>query len=451
MGKILRPPGPGGHGAFKLLGVSPFRSRDPLGMVTDWARTYGDIFHYRLLHFHVYFVNSPELVEQVLVTQNRKFEKGRALQANRELLGNGLLISEGETWQRQRRLMQPAFHRERIAGYGRTMVASTESALATWRDGETRDIHKEMMSLTLDIAARTLFNVEISSVSDRIAKALEAILIVSARPTRILAMVRKFPSRAERNYRRAVRDLDEIVYGIIRERRAALSKGAASGAQDLLGMLLAAQDEDGSGMSDKQVRDETLTLLLAGHETTAIALSWAWYLLSQNPEAERKLHAELDSVLAGRAPAVEDLPRLPYTERVIKEAMRLYPPAYIILRLAVEDCEIGGYKIPRGSSVGTSSWVVQRYARFFPDPEKFLPDRWTEEFQRALPRFAYFPFGGGPRVCIGAQFAMMEAALVLAAVAQCYSLALVPSHPVETSPSITLRPRYGLRMTLHHR
>jgi cytochrome P450 len=451
MGKILRPPGPSATGVFKLLGVTPFRARDPLTTITDWARKYGDIFHYRLLHFHVYFVNSPELVEQVLVTQNRKFQKGRALQANRELLGNGLLISEGETWQRQRRLMQPAFGRERIVGYGRTMVASTEKMLGGWRDGETRDIHKEMMALTLDIAARTLISVEIASVSDRIAKALEAILIVAARPARILSLVRKFPSRTERNYVSAVRDLDEIVYGIIRERRAARSAGATQSTPDLLGMLLAAQDEDGSGMTDKQIRDETLTLLLAGHETTAIALSWAWYLLSENPATERKLHDELESVLGGRVPAVEDLPRLPYTERVVKEAMRLYPPAYIILRLSVEDCEMGGYKIPRGSSVGTSSWVVHRDARFFPDPEKFLPERWTEEFQRSLPRYAYFPFGGGPRVCIGAQFAMMEAMLALAGIAQRYSLKLVPGHPVETSPSITLRPRFGLRMTLHRR
>jgi cytochrome P450 len=451
MGKLKRPNGPSATGVYKLLGVTPFRAHDPLATITAWARKYGDIFHYRLLHFHVYFVNSPEFVEQVLVTQNRRFEKGRALQANRELLGNGLLISEGETWQRQRRLMQPAFHRERIVGYGRTMVASTEKMLNGWRDGETRDIHKEMMTLTLDIAARTLFSVEIGSVSDRIAKALEAILIVAARPARILSMVRKFPSRAERSYHHAVRELDEIVYGIIRERREAISKGSAAGPPDLLGMLLAAHDEDGSGMSDKQVRDETLTLLLAGHETTAIALSWAWFLLSENPDAESKLHAELDAVLNGREPSVDDLPRLPYAERVIKEAMRLYPPAYIILRLAIEDCEIGGYKIPRGSSVGTSSWVVHRDARYFPEPERFLPERWTDEFQRMMPRYAYFPFGGGPRVCIGAQFASMEAALVLATVAQRYSIKLVPGHPVDTSPSLTLRPRYGLRMTLHRR
>lgn len=451
MSRIRRPPGPSGNWLF---GVTPFRAPDPLKLLTDWAHTYGDTYHYRLLHFHVYFFNSPESIEQILVAQQRKFVKGRAMQANRDLFGNGLLTSEGDYWQHQRKLIQPAFHRERIAAYGRTMVSSTQRMLDAWTAAlarETnphieRDIHQEMMALTLDIAARTLFNVEIAHETERIGRALEILLAATGRPGRMLRIVRMIPFPSERAYRRAVRDLDEIVYGIIHARRAA---GGDSG--DLLAMLLAAKDENGNGMTDRQLRDEALTLLLAGHETTAIALSWAWYLLSQNPEVSRKFHAELDSVLAGRAPAVEDLPRLPYTERVIKEAMRLYPPAYVILRLAVEDSEIGGYRVPRGSSAAISPWVIHRDPRFFPEPERFNPDRWTPDFQRALPRFAYFPFGGGPRICIGAQFASMEAALVLATIAQRYNLRLVPGHPVETFPSMTLRPRHGLRMTLHAR
>jgi cytochrome P450 len=451
MSRIRRPPGPSGNWLF---GVTPFRAPDPLKLLTDWAHTYGDTYHYRLLHFHVYFFNSPESIEQILVAQQRKFVKGRAMQANRDLFGNGLLTSEGDYWQHQRKLIQPAFHRERIAAYGRTMVSSTQRMLDAWTAAlarETnphieRDIHQEMMALTLDIAARTLFNVEIAHETERIGRALEILLAATGRPGRMLRIVRMIPFPSERAYRRAVRDLDEIVYGIIHARRAA---GGDSG--DLLAMLLAAKDENGNGMTDRQLRDEALTLLLAGHETTAIALSWAWYLLSQNPEVSRKFHAELDSVLAVRAPAVEDLPRLPYTERVIKEAMRLYPPAYVILRLAVEDSEIGGYRVPRGSSVAISPWVIHRDPRFFPEPERFNPDRWTPDFQRALPRFAYFPFGGGPRICIGAQFASMEAALVLATIAQRYNLRLVPGHPVETFPSMTLRPRHGLRMTLHAR
>jgi len=447
MAPIHRPPGPQGN---FLIGVSPFRMRDPLALVNGWAREFGDIFHYRFLHLHVYFLAAPEYIEQILVTQQRKFIKGRVFQANRELFGSGLLTSEGDFWQHQRTLIQPSFHRERIAAYARTMVDHSQRMLETWRDGDTRDVHREMMSLTLGIAARTLFSVEIAEESARIARALDVVLIVSANPRRLLRLMRMLPLPSELRYRRAVRDLDEIVFGIIRDRRASTSTSAED-AGDLLGTLLAVRDENGNPMTDQQLRDETLTLLLAGHETTSTALTWTWYLLSQHPEVEQKLHAELKKVLGERPPAAEDLPRLPYTERVVKESLRLYPPASAILRLAVEESEIGGYKIPKNSSIGMSAWVTHHDPRFFPDPEKFDPDRWTDEFQRSLPRFAFFPFGGGPRVCIGAQFAMMEAVLVLATVAQKFILRLVSGHPVETFASVTLRPRYGMRMTLHRR
>ncbi len=447
MSRIRRPPGPKGN---FLFGVSPFRVRDPLALVTRWAREFGDIFYYRFLRFHVYFFAAPEYIEQVLVAQQRKFIKGRIFQANRELFGSGLLTSEGDLWQRQRKLIQPSFHRERIAAYARTMVDDSLRLLKTWRDGDTRDIHREMMSLTLGIAARTLFSVEIAEESARIGRALDTVLVVSANPRRLLRVMRMLPLPSERRYERAVRDLDQIVFGIIRDRRAAASN-TAKDTGDLLGTLLAVRDENGIPMTDQQLRDETLTLLLAGHETTATALTWTWYLLSQHPEVEQKLHAELNVVLGGRPPAAEDLPRLNYTERVVKESLRLYPPATAILRLAVEDSEIGGYKIPKNSSIGISPWVTHHDPRFFPEPEKFNPDRWTDEFQRSLPPYAYFPFGGGPRVCIGAQFAMMEAILVLATISQKFSLRVVPGHPVETFASVTLRPRYGMRMTLHAR
>jgi cytochrome P450 len=447
MSSLRRPPGPRGR---TLLGVTPLTSGNSLRSLTEWSETYGDIYHCRFLRYHVYFLNRPEYIEQMLVAQNSKFIKGRALQANRELFGNGLLTSEGEFWQRQRKLSQPAFHRTRIQGYGRTMVACTLRTLETWRPGEQRDIHQEMMALTLDIAARTLFSVDIARHSGRIGKALATVMEVSASPQRILKAMRMLGWRKERRYRRGVAELDEIVYSIIRERRATEHPGGSENG-DLLGMLLEARDENGNGMSDQQLRDETLTLLLAGHETTAIALSWTWHLLSQNPDVARKLHEELDAVLGGREPGAEDLPRLPYTERVIKESLRLYPPAYVILRLAVEDAQIGGYLIPRGSSAGASPWVTQRSAKFFPEPLRFYPDRWTEEFSRQLPRFAYFPFGGGPRICIGAQFALMEAALVLATIAQRWDLQAVPGHLVELFPSITLRPKNGIRMMLARR
>jgi cytochrome P450 len=447
MARIRRPPGPQGN---FLIGVSPFRARDPLVLVTGWAREFGDIFHYRFLHLHVYFFAAPEYIEQILVTQQRKFIKGRVFQANRELFGSGLLTSEGDFWQHQRTLIQPSFHRERIAAYARTMVDHSQRMLETWRDGDTRDVHREMMTLTLGIAARTLFSVEIAEESARIGRALDVVLVVSANPRRLLRLMRILPLPSELRYRRAVRDLDEIVFGIIRDRRASAST-LAEHAGDLLGTLLAVRDENGNPMTDQQLRDETLTLLLAGHETTSTALTWTWYLLSQHPEVEQKLYTELKKVLGERPPTAEDLPRLPYTERVVKESLRLYPPASAILRLAVEESEIGGYTIPKNSSIGMSAWVTHHDPRFFPDPEKCDPDRWTDEFQRSLPRFAFFPFGGGPRVCIGAQFAMMEAVLVLATVAQKFILRLVHGHPVETFASVTLRPRYGMRMTLHRR
>ena len=447
MARIRRPPGPPGN---FLIGVSPFRARDPLVLVTGWAREFGDIFHYRFLHLHVYFFAAPEYIEQILVTQQRKFIKGRVFQANRELFGSGLLTSEGDFWQHQRTLIQPSFHRERIAAYARTMVNHSQRMLEIWGDGDTRDVHREMMSLTLGIAARTLFSVEIAEESARIGRALDVVLVVSANPRRLLRLMRMLPLPSELRYRRAVRDLDEIVFGIIRDRRTSTSTSAED-AGDLLGTLLSVRDENGKPMTDQQLRDETLTLLLAGHETTSTALTWTWYLLSQHPEVEQKLHAELKKVLGERPPTPEDLPRLPYTERVVKESLRLYPPASAILRLAVEESEIGGYRIPKNSSIGMSAWVTHHDPRFFPDPEKFDPDRWTDEFQRSLPRFAFFPFGGGPRVCIGAQFAMMEAVLVLATVSQKFILRLVHGHPVETFASVTLRPRYGMRMTLHRR
>ena len=441
MPKIRRPAGP--KGRF-LLGVTPLTSGDRLRAMTDWAREYGDIYHCRFLGYHVYFLNRPEYIEQVLVTQQRKFMKGRALQANRELFGNGLLTSEGDFWQRQRKLSQPAFHRARIQSYAQTMVECTQRAMENWKPGETRDIHQDMMALTLDIAARTLFSLEIGEeMGAQIRDALEDLLVVSARPERILKPLRIVSWRTEGRYKRAIARLDEIVFRIIRDRRAS---GRDTG--DLLSMLLAARDDEGRGMSDQQLRDETMTLLLAGHETTALALSWTWYLLGCNPGVEESMHRELAAALGRKAPTAEDLPRLPYTEKVMKEAMRLYPPAYVILRLALEPLEIGGYELPAGSSVGISPWVTHHDARYFPEPENFAPERWTEAFMQKLPRFAYIPFGGGPRICIGAQFAMMEAVLVLATVAQKFGIRPEMSEKPELFPSITLRPKNGIRATV---
>jgi cytochrome P450 len=439
----MLPPGP--KRRF-LIGNFPFGTRDPLGLLTSWARQYGDIFYYRALHFRVYFLNHPDYIESVLVTNSRNFIKGRGLQANRRVFGNGLLTSEGDFWLRQRRLAQPAFHRDRIAAYGGVMVAYAERMLGAWREGETRDVHQDMMRLTLEIVAKALFNAEVAGEVEEVGAALEVLMEQNSGGRMLLPLLRSLPTPGNLRYRRAVRRLDEIVYAIIRKRRA-----SDHDAGDLLSMLLDAQDEDGSRMTDRQLRDEALTLILAGHETTAISLSWTWYLLAQHPEVEANLWRELDEVLGGRAPSVDDLPRLPYTEMVVKESMRLYPPAYAMARMARQDCEIAGYRVHAGSSLVMSQWVMHRDPRYYQEPETFNPDRWAGDLAKRLPKFAYFPFGGGPRLCIGAPFAMMETVLLLATIAQRYRLSLAPGHPVEPLPTITLRPKYGIKVVLHGR
>ncbi|HEV2494774.1 MAG TPA: cytochrome P450 [Terriglobia bacterium] len=437
------PPGPKPK---LLLGHSPWTGDDPLRTLTNWAREYGDVVYFRRFHYHVYFLNRPDLIEQVLVTDQRNFIKGRGLQANRRLFGNGLLTSEGDYWFRQRRLMQPAFHRERIAAYGKAMVASAARMIETWRDGECRDVHEDMMRLALEIVAKTLFSTEVEADVERVGATLSVLMKENRSARILLPFFRMLPTPGNLRYRTAVHQLDEIIYRIIREHRA---RDRDTG--DLLSMLLRARDEDGRRMTDTQLRDEAMTLFLAGHETTALALSWTWYLLARYPDVERKLQTELREVLGGRAPAVDDLPRLPYTERVIKESMRLYSPAYVIARIALSDCDISGYHVPRGASLVMSQWVMHRDPRYWDDPERFNPDRWTPEFEARLPRFVYFPFGGGPRVCIGASFALMEAALLLATIAQRFTLTLVPEHPVEPFPSITLRPKNGIKVVLSAR
>jgi len=440
--RITRPPGPEPH---FLIGNFPLGRPDPLAVFTGWAREFGDIFYYRAGWIHVYFLNSPELIESVLVTNQQNFRKDRVIQNSRWFLGQGLLTSEGGEWLRQRRLSQPAFHRERLALYARIINGCAEEMLDSWKDGENRDVHQEMMQLTLRVAAKVLFSVDVKNESKEVAAALNLLMKHSSGARMLLPpWVRYLPLPFLIRVRRAVRQLDEVVYRIIRERRRSENDNG-----DLLSMLMSARDEDGSRMTDRQLRDEVMTFLLAGHETTALSLSWAWFLLSENPEAENKLHHELARVLDGKNPSFEDLPRLCYTEAVVKESVRLYPPAWSLARTAAEDFEIGGYLVPAGSNVVMSQWIMHRDPRFFPSPEQFDPGRWFEEHTQRLPRFAYFPFGGGPRYCVGASFAMMEATLLLAAIAQRFRLRMVPGHKVVPVPSITLRPKYGIKMSLH--
>jgi cytochrome P450 len=421
-------------------------SRNPLTFLPEAIHTYGDVIGLRFLKFRIYFLNHPDMIEDLLVTQARKFEKGRVLKANKRLFGKGLLTSEGDFWLRQRRLAQPAFHRARINSYAEEMVQYAERLVETWKNGEQRDIHVEMMGLTLQIVGKTLFGVEVTGEVQEVGHALEALMELNSDFRRLMLVPGWMPTLTNIRAELAIRRLDKIIYKIIRERRAS---GEDRG--DLLSMLLRSQDEDGSHMTDTQLRDEALTIFLAGHETTAVTLSWTWWLLAQHPEVEAKLHAELDLVLNGRTPTLEDLPSLRYTDRVITESMRLYPPAWGMARVAVEDTEIAGYKIRKGSGVTVSQWAVHRDPRWFDAPLEFRPEGWEGDLAKRLPRFAYFPFGGGPRQCIGNTFALMETALVLATIAQHYRFNLVPEHAVVPIASITLRPRYGIKVVLDKR
>ena len=441
---IRRPPGPTPH--FPI-GNFPLAHANPLATFEQWTQKFGDIFYYRAGWLHIYFLNHPDLVESVLVNQYQNFRKDRVVRNARWIFGDGLLTNEGDPWLRQRRTIQPAFHRERIAGYANTMTSYTQAWLDSWREGETRDIHQDMMRLTLKIVAKLLFGLEVDEESEKIAHSLNTLIGQGAGGRMILPpFLRYLPVPTMARVRRAARRLDAIAYRIIRERRA---DGPMN--DDLLSMLIEARDEDGSGMTDKQLRDEAITFLLAGHETTALSLSWAWYLLSENPEVERKLHQELDQVLNGRLPEAADMPRLSYTERVVKEAMRLYPPGWAVARTAVRTCEVGGYRLRRGDNVVISQWIMHRDPRFFNDPLTFDPDRWSPERAQSVPKYAYFPFGAGPRGCVGQSFAILEAVLLLATIAQQYQLKLAPKPPVIPTPGVTLRPKHGIRMELHRR
>ena len=444
MTRLVRPPGPKNRG---IVGNFPMRAKNPLGVFAEWARQYGDVVYYRVFHRHIYLLNHPDLVKDVLVTNNQNFIKGEAVRFNRRIFGDGLVISEGAKWLQQRRLIQPAFHRERIESYADTMVAFAERMMAGWQDGEQRDIHRDMMHLTLEIVAKTLFNVEIAGEEDRISVALNTLMELTAGARMLLPpLLRLAPTPGNLRYQRAARRLDDIVYGLIRERRA-----SGKILDDLLSTLLEARDEDGEAMPEKQLRDEVMTILLTGHETTAVSLSWTWYLLAQNPEVEERLSSELQQVLNGRSPRMHDLSALRYTDRVVKEAMRLYPPVWALVRNPIKDCEIGGYRVPAGATVLMSPWVMHRDPQHYDEPERFNPDRWLDERTTAAAKFTYFPFGGGPRSCIGSSFAMMEAVLVLATIAQRFRVSLVPDYPIEPLPTITLRPKHGVRALLTRR
>ena len=440
------PPGP----PRRLSNVLPIAiGRDALAFLQELKQTYGDIAHTRAAGEHVVLLSDPAFVKDVLMTHQRNFRKGRGLEKARKLLGDGLLTSEGETHLRQRRLMQPAFHRERIASFSTAMSDYADRVQRSWPDGGVIDASQEMMRLTLGIVGRTLFDADVEAQARDVGEALSDVL--DSFWTTMLPfadVLEQLPIPQLQRGKAARQRLDTIVYGLIAERRR--NPGDRG---DLLSMLLMAQDEEqgGAGMTDAQVRDEAMTIFLAGHETTANALAWTWYLLSQHPEVEARLHEEVDRVLGGRTPTMADLPKLTVVEQVVTESMRLYPPAWLVGRRAIGPYEVGGYTLPPRTIVLMCPYVMQRDARFYEAPTAFRPERWTPAFKAGLPQFAYFPFGGGARRCIGESFAWMELVLVTATIAQQWSLRLVPGHPVVPQPVVTLRMKHGLKMIAHRR
>jgi len=423
-------------------------NNDSLGFITR-CRKFGDVVRSRFLYVHAYFLYNADDIEALLTTKAKSFRKAGSLRSPffARLVGNGLVTSEGDFWRRQRRLAQPAFHRQRISTYGEVMVDYAQRAIDKWRPGEEIDISKDMTRLTLEIVVKTLFNADVSNDADHVGAMLsEVVKPFASQATLKWILDNRLPTPGHRRYFKAVSEIDRIVFRIISDRRASKSDEG-----DLLSMLLQAQDDDGSQMNDAQLRDEVMTLFLAGHETTALALSWSWYLLATHPEAEAKFHAEIDEVLQGRVPTVDDLRKLTYTEMIAKEAMRLYPPAYAVGREALEDTEIGGFRVPKGSQVFAFQWVTQRDERYFERPDKFEPERWTPERSERLPKYAYFPFGGGPRQCIGNYFAMMEVVLLMATIGQRFRFSLAPNHKVEVLPVLSLRPKNGIRAVVEKR
>ncbi|HEY0753209.1 MAG TPA: cytochrome P450 [Ktedonobacteraceae bacterium] len=437
--------------SLSLLGSAREMQRDPLGFLTR-TQGYGEVVRLRFLFSPTYLISHPESIKHVLQENARNYNKDLVTYKMFEpILGQGLLINDGPSWLHQRRLIQPAFHRTRLTTYGTPMTDATVAMLERWQACSDTEVPlqmaKEMMQLTLRIVGQALLNLDLSQETSTVGPAVTTLLELLAdylfRPFPPLSV----PTPRNRHLQLAIHELDQVVYRIIAERRRQQTDTG-----DLLSMLLLARDEEtGQGMNDRQVRDEVQTLLLAGHETTANTLTWTWYLLSEHPEVERRLHAELHGVLGGRVPTVEDLPDLKYTRMVLEEALRLYPAAPLLSRKAIADDELKGCHVPANSMILISPYAMHRHPAFWEEPERFEPERFAPEPSAARPAYAYFPFGGGPRVCIGNHFAMMEAQLILATVAQRSQARLVPGHQVEPQMLVTLRPRYGLPMTIHAR
>jgi cytochrome P450 len=441
MGHLKLPPGP--KGVWPFGSTIPY-GKDPLGYIIRCARKYGDIFRMSLLRTPIYTLTHPDYIEYVLRTNHRNFVKDYFTHQVSRLVGQGLLTNEGESWRKQRQLAQPAFQMNQLQKYGAVMVDATERLVHGWHAEAKIDVHQQMMRLALDIVSRALFSADVADDAAEVGGALEEAMKHLVHPLSYTRVGPWLPTPGLRRFHRARRRLDGIIYRPIQQRRQTANKP-----DDFLTRLLTLHDEDGREMSDRQVRDELMTLFLAGHETTALAMSYCFYLLARHPGAEQRLADEIEAVTQGSPPTAADLPRLPFAESVIKETMRLYPPAWGIGREPVSDCEIGGYHVPAGTQIQLIQYVVHRDPRWFDDPELFRPERWDNDFSRRIPRCAYFPFGDGPRICIGNHFAMMEAVLILATIIPRFRLRLVTDHPLDLIPSVTLRPRHGIPMVVH--
>lgn len=435
-----------------MLGNLPERRTNPLALFLQGRERYGDVVHYPMGPFQVYQVSHPDDVKRVLVDHARNYPKTKLMQRLRPVLGEGLLLSEGEFWKRQRRLVQPAFHRERLAELASPITQLTADALERWDGlagrGEPFDLAAELMRLVLTITGRVLFSTDLSGAAGQVERAVTTLLQeINRRVFMPLPLPDFLPLPGHLRQRAAIRVLDRVVRDIIGERHR-----RPGHADDVLALLMEMRDaETGEGMSDTQLRDEVMTLMLAGHETTANALTWTFYLLQQHPEVEARLVEELDTVLGERVPTLQDLPRLRYTARVFDEAMRLYPPAWLVSRVALEADVLGGYAIPRGAIVVMLPYVIHRHPAFWTQPEVFDPDRFLPERGEPRARYAWLPFGGGQRMCLGSGLALMEGQLVLAMVARRYAFQGVPGQRVEPQALVTLRPRYGLRVTARRR
>lgn len=437
---------PGPKGNF-FLGNALQLNQDLLGFITDCAEQYGDIVPLRLGLTPACLINKPEYIEQILQKRELFGKNTPDWRTMRTLVGQGLITSEGDFWARQRRLIQPVFHQQRINAYAETMVHYTKDLLLTWKDGEIRDIHEDMMYLTLNIVTKTIFDIDLTGTEGKtIADSLNiAMEWFASQQKQGYSELFWLPIPINFRYQGALKKMDRFIYELIRQRRA---KRKDSG--DLLSMLMEAVDSsDDTGMNERQLRDELVTLMLAGHETTANLLSWTFMLLCQNPRVQAKLILELETILSNRLPNREDLNHLRYTQQVIKESLRLYPPVYALPRCPIRDCEIGGYTFPAGCFMIVSPWVMQRSSSYFANSEKFQPERWENNLEKELPKGVYFPFGEGPRSCIGKGFAMMEATLILATIVQKFKLKLLSETPLVPFPSITLRPKYGIKVLVN--